>query len=61
MILFTPHATHMTPVEATYPDGTVRKFESLTVCAKEVGTSLSHLRNMIKKKKDFNGITFKKV
>lgn len=61
MILFTPHATHMTPVEATYPDGSTKTFESLTACSKEVGTSLAHLRNLIKHKREFNGITFKKV
>lgn len=61
MILFTPHATHTCPVEATYPDGSVKKFESLTACAKEVGTSLAHLRNLIKHKREFNGMTFRRV
>lgn len=61
MILFTAHATHRTPVEATYPDGTVKRFESLTACSQEVGTSLANLRQLIKHKREFNGITFRKV
>lgn len=61
MILYTPHATHRTPVEATYPDGSVKRFESLTACSKEVGTSLANLRNLIKHKRELRGITFKKV
>lgn len=51
----------MTPVEATYPDGSVKIFESMSACANEVGTSLAHLRNLIKQKRELNGITFKKV
>ena len=61
MILYAPHPTHRTPVEATYPDGSVKIFESMSACATEVGTSLAHLRNLIKQKRELNGIMFRRV
>ncbi|MCU4880695.1 hypothetical protein OB997_28110, partial [Bacillus cereus] len=41
--------TNIKPVEATFPDGTMKRYGSITECAKEIGVSSSGVAHAIRK------------